>query len=181
MKINFCCLRLSSSVTQPHSLYRLSIETDLVKPVTIGAASFCIFCNEFISCIVQPSQTTYEYSKTGKIYDKNIWFNAVRLKVNLSYRIIPKTLDALEIILSIWLCNWPLLLRVRPKCLCSLTNFIGVLSKVILGRLSNSLRVKTIASVFSGLKFINHCAAHLTKIRRSWFIIPSISTILVAE
>ena len=99
---------------------------------------YFFFFNELISCIVQPSQTSHEYSKTGKIYDKNIWFSAVRLKVNLSFRIIPKTLDALEIILSIWLCHCPLLRSVRPKCLCSLTNFIGVPSKVILGRAVDS-------------------------------------------
>ena len=149
--------------------------------MTIRAASFCFFIfffNEFISWIVQPSQTTHDYSKTGKIYDKTIWFNAVRLKVNLSFRIILKTLDALEIILSIWLCHCPLLLRVRYKCLCSLINFIGVPSKVILGRWSNSLRVIRIAFVL--MRFV-HCVAHLTRIRRSWFIIPSISFILLAE
>ena len=103
----------------------------------------------------------------GKIYDKKIRFSAVRLKENLSFRIIPITLDALVIILSIWLCHCPLLLSVRPKCLCSSTNLIGVPSKVILGRCSSNLKVKRIASVFNGLKFINHLAAQLTRIRRS--------------
>ena len=39
-KFNFCCLRLSSKELQPHSLYKFSNETDLVRPVTILAASF---------------------------------------------------------------------------------------------------------------------------------------------
>ena len=80
---------------------------------------------------------------------------------------MPKTLDELEIILSIWLCHCPLLLSVRPKCLCSVTNFMGVPSKVILGSCSSSFKVKRIASVFSGLKFINHWAAQFTKMRKS--------------
>ena len=54
-----------------------------------------------MSCTVQLFYTVHEYSRTGKIYDKNIWFNADLLKVNLSFRIMRKTLDALVIILSI--------------------------------------------------------------------------------
>ena len=70
MKISFCCLRRSSSETHPLSRYRFYKETDLVKPVTNRAASFCIVCSELMSCVVQPSQTIHEYSSMGKIYDK---------------------------------------------------------------------------------------------------------------
>ena len=181
MKISFCCLCLSASDTQPHSLYRLSNETDLVKPVTMRAASFWSFWRELISCNVQPSHTTHEYSIIGSKYDKYIWFKATRLNVNLSFRIIPITLDALLIMFSICQCHCLLLLNVRPKCLCSVTNFMGVPSKIMLGKDSINFKVKSITSVFNGLKFINHCAAQLTSMRKSWLIIPSMSLIVAAE
>ena len=40
IKVSLCCFRLSARELHPHSLYRLSIVTDLVRPVTILAASF---------------------------------------------------------------------------------------------------------------------------------------------
>ena len=111
---------------------------------------------------MQPSHTTHDYSIIGSKYDKYIWFTATQLNVNLSFRIIPITLDALLITFSTGQCHWPLLLNVRPKCLCSVTNFMGVPSKIMLGRDSINLKVKSITAVFKGLNFINHCAAQLT-------------------
>ena len=106
---------------------------------------------------------------------------ATRLNVNLSFGIIPITFDALLIMFSIWQCHCPLLLNVRPKCLCSVTNFMGVPSKNMLGRDSINFKVKGITSVFKGLKFINHCAAQLTSMRKSLLIIPSMSLIVAAK
>ena len=59
------------------------------------------------------------------------------------------------------------ILNVRPKCLCSVTNFMGVPSKIMLGKDSINFKVKSITSVFNGLKFINYCAAQLTSMRKS--------------
>ena len=145
------------------------------------AASIWSFLRELISCTVQPAHTTHEYSIIGSKYDKYIWFKATRLNVNLSFRIIPITLDAFLIMFSIWQCHCPLLLNVRPKCLCSVTNFMGVPSKIMSGRDSINLIVKSITSVFKGLKFINHYAVQFTSMRKSWLIIPSMSLIVAAE
>ena len=41
MKASLCWLRLSAKELRPHFLYRFSKVTDLVRPVTILAASFC--------------------------------------------------------------------------------------------------------------------------------------------
>ena len=43
MNIIFCCLRLSESEKQPHSLYTFSRETERVSPETILAVSCVIF------------------------------------------------------------------------------------------------------------------------------------------
>ena len=47
-KYKFLLFASFSSGTQLHSLYRFSRDTDLVKPVTIRAASFWILCSEFM-------------------------------------------------------------------------------------------------------------------------------------
>ena len=41
--VNLCCLHLDFKVYQQVALYSLSWETSLVAPVTILAASICIF------------------------------------------------------------------------------------------------------------------------------------------
>ena len=46
-------------------LYKLLRVMDRVVPVTIRAASCCIFSNESFSAIVQLSHTTDGYSKIG--------------------------------------------------------------------------------------------------------------------
>ena len=120
-----------------------------------------IFGRDFISCTVQPSHTTHKYSIIGSKYDKYIWFKATLLNVNLSFRIIPIALDALLI-----MCHCPLLLNASPKCLCSVPNFVDVPSNIMLGRDPINLKVKSISSVFKRLKFINHCTAQLTSMRK---------------
>ena len=85
-----------------------------------------------MSLSVQPSHTTQEYSMMGSKYERYIWFRATRLNVYLSFLIIPITLEALLRIFSIWLCHCPLLLNVKPKCLCSVTNLIRVPSITLL-------------------------------------------------
>ena len=47
-----------------------SIETSLVAPLTIRAASCCIFSNSFASHCVQLSNTTSAYSSNGLINEK---------------------------------------------------------------------------------------------------------------
>ena len=42
IKYNFCWCLLTGRLVQQHSLYNLTNVTDLVSPVTIRAASFCI-------------------------------------------------------------------------------------------------------------------------------------------
>ena len=69
IKTSFCSFLLSIKGTHPHSLYKLKSDTDLVRPVTILAASFCNFSKVWDSCNVQPSQTIEEYSKIGKTYE----------------------------------------------------------------------------------------------------------------
>ena len=96
-----------------------------------------------MSLSVQPSHTTQEYSMMGCKYERYIWFRATRLNVYLSFLIIPITLEAPLRIFSIWLCHCPLLLNVKPKCLCSVTNLIRVPSKIKFGSDSISLRVKS--------------------------------------
>ena len=58
---------------------------------------------------------------------------------------------------------------------------MGVPSKNMLGRDSINVKVKGITLVFKGLKFINHCAAQLTSMRKSLLIIPSMSLIVAAK
>ena len=48
-------------------------------------------------------------------------------------------------------------------------------SNSICGRCSYCFRVNKRASVFIGLKFINHCFAQAAKIFKSWLSMPSIS------
>ena len=72
IKFNFCCLRLSTKELQPHSLYKFSNETDLVRPVTILAASFLSLSRATESCWEQPSQTIDEYSNIGKTKENYI-------------------------------------------------------------------------------------------------------------
>ena len=105
-----------------------------------------------MSLSVQPSHTTQEYSMMDSKYERYIWFRATRLNVYLSFLIIPITLEALLRIFSIWLCHCPLLLKVKPKCLCSVTNLIGVPSKIKFGSDSISLRLKKHCFSFKGIK-----------------------------
>ena len=55
IKCSFCWCLLTDRLVHPHSLYNLTNDTDLVSPVTIRAASFCIFWRVLESCCVQPS------------------------------------------------------------------------------------------------------------------------------
>ena len=69
----FLCLYLRLyNGSQPVSRYRSSIETSLVAPMTILAASVRIFSIESISYCVQLSHTISAYSKTGRIKEKEI-------------------------------------------------------------------------------------------------------------
>ena len=43
IKCSFCWCLLTDRLVDPHSLYNLTNDTDLVNQVTIRAASFCIF------------------------------------------------------------------------------------------------------------------------------------------
>ena len=62
INFSFWFLRLSAKDSHPHSLYKFFSDTDLVRPVTIRAASFCSFSTEFACSAVQLSQTIDEYS-----------------------------------------------------------------------------------------------------------------------
>ena len=44
IKYIFCWFLLTDRLIQPHLLYNLTNDTYLVSPVTMLAASFCIFC-----------------------------------------------------------------------------------------------------------------------------------------
>ena len=50
MKTSLSCLRPSAKELHPHSMYRFSEVTDLVRPVTIQAASFCSRSSAIESC-----------------------------------------------------------------------------------------------------------------------------------
>ena len=65
--MQFCWRLLTDRLSQPHSLYNLTNDTNLVSPVTIRVASFCIFCKVFESCCGQPSHrpTNDAYSMMG--------------------------------------------------------------------------------------------------------------------
>ena len=128
-----------------------------------------------MSLSVQPSHTTQEYSMMGSKYERYIWFRATRLNVYLSFLIIPITSEALLRIFSIWLCHCPLLLNVKPKCLCSVTNLIRVPSKIKFGSDSISLRVKSIASVLRGLKLINHLCIKDERMKLIFFLIMDLA------
>ena len=52
--------------SKPHSPNKFSKETDVVRAVTILAASFQSFSRTFDSCRELPSQTTEEYGRMGK-------------------------------------------------------------------------------------------------------------------
>ena len=181
MKLNFCCLLLSASESQPHSLYSLFKETNLVNPVTMRAASFWISSRISELWAAQPSQTIEAYSKTGNRYEKYIWFKAFRLNENLSYRMIPRTFAAEVLTLCIWSVHLPSYDSVRPRCLWLSTNYMCVLSNVRTGMWSKFLRVNKIASVLEGLNVTRHCLAHCDKSIRSWFMRPWILSRLDAE
>ena len=70
--MSLCFFLLDSNVSQPVSDLRELIETNFVAPVTIRAASFCIFSRSSDSYLVQLFQTTSAYSKSGRI-KKNIY------------------------------------------------------------------------------------------------------------
>ena len=44
IKCSFCWCLLTNRLVQSHSLYNFTSDTDRVSPVTIRAASLCIFC-----------------------------------------------------------------------------------------------------------------------------------------
>ena len=57
-------------VFRPTSFNNLSVKTRLVAPLTIRAASCCIFSSSFASYCVQLSHTTSAYSSNGLINEK---------------------------------------------------------------------------------------------------------------
>ena len=69
IKCSFCWRLLTERLVHPHSLYDFTNDTDLVSPVIIRVASFCIFCRVFESCCVQPYHTTDAYTMSG-----NKWY-----------------------------------------------------------------------------------------------------------
>ena len=79
--------------------------------------------------------------------------------------------EALVMMFSMCLTHLPLLLRVKPRCLWSVTKLIGIPSKKSCGKLNMRFRVHSIPSIFRGLKFTSHCLAHADRICKSWLII----------
>ena len=73
-------------VSHPTFFNNLSIETSLVAPLTIRAAS-CIFSSSFASYCVQLSHTTSAYSSNGLINEKKMICSDFLLSWNLSFRI----------------------------------------------------------------------------------------------
>ena len=61
---------LDPGVSQPVSVWRESMEANLVAPVTILAASFWILSNSFDSYHVQLFHTTLAYSSSGRKNEK---------------------------------------------------------------------------------------------------------------
>ena len=61
---------LDPSVPQPVSLWRESMEANLVAPVTILEASFWILSNSFYSYCVQLFYTSSAYSSSGRMNEK---------------------------------------------------------------------------------------------------------------
>ena len=57
-------------VSHSTSFNNFPIETSLVAPLTIRAASCCIFSNYFASYCIQLSHTTSAYSSNGLINEK---------------------------------------------------------------------------------------------------------------
>ena len=80
---------------------------------------------------------------------------------------MPIIFEVLVMIVSICLPHLPLLLRVKPRCLWSVTKLIGIPSTKICGKLNMRFRVNSIPSVFRGLKFTSHCLAHANRICKS--------------
>jgi hypothetical protein len=67
--ISFCISLRDDRGTQPFSLERLIMETHLVRPVTMRAASYCRRSSCAFSYSLQLSQTTDAYSRTGRKKD----------------------------------------------------------------------------------------------------------------
>ena len=86
---------------------------------------------------------------------------------------MPMILEAVLKMFSMCLFQRTLLLNVNPRYLWSDPKETGIPSNSIFGRCSYSFRVNKRASVFRGLKFINHCFAQAAKIFKSWLIMPS--------
>ena len=81
------------------------------------------------------------------------------LREYFSLRIMPRILEALATIFSMCLLQLPLLLRVKPRCLCSVAKLIGIPSKKIWGKLKICFKVNRMPSVLRELKFTSHCLA----------------------
>ena len=82
------------------------------------------------------------------------------------------TLEALLTMFSMCLCHWPLLLRVKPRCLWSEKTVIGIPSRIIWDKLVKCFKVNRMASVFKVLKDMSHCLAQGDRICKSRLIIP---------
>ena len=63
IQCNFCWCLITSS---PTTLVIKNNDTNMVSPVTIWPASFCIFCKVLESCCVLPSHTYDAYSMGSK-------------------------------------------------------------------------------------------------------------------
>ena len=70
-KVSLCFSLLDVSVSQPVSNRREFIVNNSVAPVSIRAASFCIFSSPFDSCYAQLFHTTSAYSTSGRIKKVN--------------------------------------------------------------------------------------------------------------
>ena len=75
------------SDSQQISLYRLFIETSLVAPVAILAASFCILSSSYFSACVQLSHMLSPYSNNGLMNVVYIVSSDFLSSLNLSFLI----------------------------------------------------------------------------------------------
>ena len=93
--MSLCLSLLEARVSHPVSVYKRFIDTSLVAPVTIRAASTRIFSSSFASYCVQLSHTTSAYSKRGLMNEKLIICKDFLSKMNFIFLNIDSVLSLL--------------------------------------------------------------------------------------
>ena len=119
MKQNLSCYLLCDRVAQPHSVYWLSNDTDLVNSVTSQAASYIDLLKCYSIILEHPPNTTEAHSTIGNILDICRTYvvhlvECIYTQIILKFSHNSKMFATMVLICE---CHCPVLLKVTPRCL----------------------------------------------------------------